>query len=364
MSGAQHAGIGRYVENLALQLLQLPNAHQYYWVLFFYDATQSETMMQILSQHADVQVTVRYIPIRHYSLQEQRQLPKIFHEYHLDLLHVPHFNIPLNYRGKIVITIHDLLWHEYRGAHVTTLPKWKYWLKYWAYRYTVGSAVKKAQAILVPAHTVRETVVKYYPSASEKIVITREGVSESLQQSRLKKDTVATKNLLYVGSLYPHKNIQIVLLSLIELPEYRLQIVGARNIFQDQTRKLVRDLGIDAQVDFLGYLPDKELASLMKKSFSLVQPSLFEGFGLTGVEAMSIGLPVIASDIPILQEIYQDAALFFDPRSTPAFTKNVRQLEQSKVRERMIQLGKVVAKQYNWKQTAEQTLHMYQQILR
>jgi glycosyltransferase involved in cell wall biosynthesis len=363
--GKQHAGIGRYVENLVLQIPEQKHAEQIDWVFFFFDKKQWNQFLEESKYTSFFEkAEVVFAPIRHYSIDEQLHMPAIFSEARLDLLHIPHFNIALSYPGKTVVTIHDLLWHEYQGTSVTTLPAWKYWMKHFAYRFIVSKAVAKAALIFVPAQSVKETVSNYFPKAKSKIVVTPEGIgstflSHTFQHQELPKE----KKLVYVGSLYPHKNIEVVLQSLKQLPEYQLVLVGSRNVFQDQIRDRVKKLQLENQVTFKGYLPDKELIELFHHCFALVQPSLFEGFGLTGVEAMSVGLPVIASDIPVFKEVYKDRAILFDPQSSEDFIKKVKTLENKETYNKHTQFAHSVKKEFSWQHMTTQVISSYQSVL-
>ncbi len=363
LAGKKHAGIGRYIENLIIRLPQLSStqSHQVEWVFFFSDKAQAEEF------EIPENVTSIFVPYRHYSVAEQVFVPRIFARQHLDLLHIPHFNIPLLYKGKIMVTIHDLLWHEYKGNQVTTLPKWQYFMKYKAYLYTTDQAIKRASWILVPAETVKKTVLKYFPFAKSKIEVTTEGIAEPYREALLHDNEVSKaqrkKQLVYVGSLYPHKNVMIAVKALQELPHFTLIIVGTRNVFQEQMKKEIKKLGLEDRVEFKGYLTDEELITLFRESFALVQPSLSEGFGLTGIEAMAAGLPVVASQIPIFQEVYQDAAMYFDPFSSSSFAQAVQNIEfdsWSKITEK----GKKVANHYDWDKTAELTFQSYIRLLK
>lgn len=364
LSGPRHAGIGRYIENLISRLPKV--APDITWVYFVADKAQAVAVASLPN------VEVIHTPIRHYSLAEQRDMPGFYYNAKLDLLHVPHFNIALQYTQPFVITIHDLLWHEYRGTQVTTLTPWKYWFKYLAYRVVATQAVKRAKAILVPAQTIKTTLAKYYPSTSNKIVITPEGVAgDFVTTKKASKQTLAdryhlpsTKTwLIYVGSLYPHKNVSQVLKALKDLPEHHLLLVGARNIFQDESRALAKELGVTSQVSFLGYVPDDDLAVLLQECAFLLQPSLSEGFGLTGVEAMAAGVPVLASDIPIFKEIYGEAAIYFDPHSASSLVKAITTLT-STTRQDLVKKGRAQAGRYSWDTMAEQTLTTYREAVK
>ncbi len=356
LAGLRHAGIGRYIENLVQRLPQV--GQDVTWVYFFHDAKQLQQVMGGVDLPANVEV--KFAPIRHYSFAEQWQWPRVLNQAHLNLLHVPHFNVPLLYRGKLVVTIHDLLWHEYRGQRVTTLSPLWYWIKYWAYRLVATAAIQRATAVLVPAETIKHTLSRHYPSAEAKVVVTKEGIAEAFKTPVSRHPGKKQPELLYVGSLYPHKNIQVVIQALRLLPDYKLVLVGARNVFQDQTRRLARELHVSDRVEFVGYVTDAELRRRYLTATALVQPSLSEGFGLTGVEALAAGAPVLASNIPIFHEIYADAAVYFDPYSPADFVRAVAEVATHQPTS--TQVARLV-KQYSWLAMTKQTLVTYRQAL-
>jgi glycosyltransferase involved in cell wall biosynthesis len=363
LAGKQHAGIGRYIENLVIRLSQFASENE--WVLFFFDQKQADEVLAKISHQQKQNMSVVLTPIRHYSIAEQIQLPRILNNAKLDLLHVPHFNIPLFYKGKMIVTVHDLLWHEYKGVHVTTLPAWQYWVKHQVYKWVVKQAVKRAENILVPAQIIQQTIIKYYPQVKDKITVTPEGIDDAFLKMSGKKVlplSEKNKNLLYVGSLYPHKNIKVVINALKKLSTYKLLIVGTRNVFQDQVRDYTRYHGLDSKVQFLGFVSDQDLVTLYQQSLALVQPSLSEGFGLTGVEAMAVGVPVIASDIPLFHEVYQEGALYFDPHDSDDFIRAVHRLADSN-RVKLIQKGRRIAQGYSWDKMVEQTIRVYSRAM-
>ncbi len=358
LAGPAHAGIGRYIENLVKRVPVL--GPEFDFVLFFYSQKQADQVISNYDQYQNVEI--KLAPIKHYSLAEHFKLPDIFNQAKIDLLHVPHFNAPFFYDRRLVITIHDLLWHEQRGLNVTTLAWWKYWLKYLAYRQVVNHAISLAQIIFVPAQTISQTVNHYYPQSRSKVVVTPEGVDENLLKDSFKPIPKPTKYLLYVGSLYPHKNIDVVLQALALLPEYRLKIVGARSVFQARTKQKITQWQVGARVDLLGFISDQELRKMYQETTALIQPSLSEGFGLTGVEAMACGAPVIASEIPIFQEIYGEAAQYFNPHSAISFVKTLRKLETMN-RQALVKKSLQQAKQYSWDDMAAKTVNVYRQLL-
>src|SRR3989338_4797816 len=194
LSGLKHAGIGRYTQMLVEHLKDLR--------FTIYD-------LRIISPN-----------IRHYTLAEQIKMPIILAKEKPDLVHFPHFNVPLLYNGPFVVTIHDLLWHEQVGTTATTLPAWIYWLKYLAYRLVLRHAVMKSKAIIVPSNWVKKKIVNRFPAVEKKIHVIYEGVAQSFisdGRSAVGNDVLVKYNLqsrqylIYTGSLYPHKNVELIL---------------------------------------------------------------------------------------------------------------------------------------------------------
>jgi len=287
-------------------------------------------------------------------------MPSIFNAAHLDVLHVPHFNIPLLYSGKTVVTIHDLLWHESKGSKNTTLSPLKYAIKYHAYRTIVARAVQHASQILVPATTVKESITSLFPSLDQKkITVTYEGVDANWFTPTLKKSK-REKVLFYTGSLYPHKNVMTVVRALEELPDYSLVISSARSVFVDQFIQEVKGLAMENRVKHVGRLSDADLRQWYAKATALVQPSLSEGFGLTGVEAMAAGIPVIASNLPIFKEIYQEYASFFDPHDPSDLVRVVKSMDNQATD---LAQAQAFVRRYSWDTMAEETLNSYEKAL-
>ena len=162
--------------------------------------------------------------------------------------------------------------------------------------------------------------------------------------------------LIYVGNLYPHKNIP-VLVEAAEILQIDVAIICARSVFADRLPK-------SRLVHFLGQLTDSELKNKLKGAFAFVFPSLIEGFGLPGLEAMSVGCPVIAARASCLPEIYGDAALYFDPHDVNDLVAKIKLLlSDEKLRVTLVSKGKSQAKKYSWRKMAKETWAIYQKVL-
>ncbi len=160
---------------------------------------------------------------------------------------------------------------------------------------------------------------------------------------------------IYVGNAYPHKNLQ----KAIQASPISFAVVSSRSVFS----KKLESLG--GKIKLLGFVPDEKLKELYKNSVAFVYPSLYEGFGLPGLEAMAAGTLVLASDIPVFREIYQDKALYFDPESVDSIKQTMQKaLEMSnKERQRTISEGKIFVQKYSWAKMAKETLGIYKSVI-
>jgi len=407
MIGLENAGIGRYVQNLVSELSKIDKNNDY--VLFvrkdFLTKISSNSQPPRLRQGFSGQAisNIKYVAAeaRHYSLKEQVLMPYLIQKEKIDLMHFPHFNVPVLYFGNYVLTIHDLIKHFSRGRLTTTKNYLFYWLKYLGYLIVFRLAVKRAKKILVPSKAVAVQLRKAYGIPESKVTVAYEGAESKLKDNsqKLKVEEVLEKYkikkpyLLYVGSVYPHKNIPNLIRAVKIINEsaasdqrlavsgqspassnhqspitnhqspVNLVIVCARNIFWERLQKEVKSQKAENLVKMVGFVPDEELKLLYKEAEVFVFPSLSEGFGLPGLEAMAAGVPVLASDIPVFREIYQEAADYFNPIDSQEMAKKIKELLIDKEKQNTLRKeGFKISDKYSWEKMAEQTLKIYQSI--
>ncbi len=373
--GLTHAGIGRYVLNLVVNLLQAESDNHY--VLFGPNQIKLDIPSSLHHKFTLIQTN-----ITHYSLLEQVQLPLLLRKHPVDLMHFPHFNVPLLYSKPFVVTIHDILWHQVRGGEVTTLSGWKYALKYQGYKRVVAHAIGASKKIIVPSNWVKTQLLQEYSQLNQnKIQVIYEGAdhlgvgskeqeaSETNTNSKATFQIPTSKFYLYVGSCYPHKNVSTLIQAMKELKDsgntHKLVIVSSRNVFVNKLEAQVIELGLEGQVIFAGKLSDDVLQSLYRRAIALVHPSLSEGFGLTGLEAMKHGCLVVASSKGSLPEIYGKCAVFLEDPLNPhllAFSM----LEASKSNPLWDELktkAKAHARDFVWEKTALKTEAVYNTLV-
>ncbi len=345
--GIKNTGIGRYIENL------IDNLPGPVTLIVSPEAVNEPKLARFEKQIA------KYHP---YSNLAQFEMFLLLLKIRPDLLHVPHFTIPVLWPGKMVVTIHDLIKHLSRGSETTTRDPIIYWIKYLQYLIIVQIALCRARQIIVPAKYWKDILIKDHHVPGEKISVTYEGVSTEFSNFNPPAGGSNSKYLLYVGNVYPHKNIPVLLSALKQLPDLNLKIVCGRSVFADKTNKLVQDYGLQKRVEFKHLVDDKELAQLYKNAICFVTPSLIEGFGLPGLEAMAAGTPVIAANASCLPEIYEDAAIYFDPHNPQELADKINTMGPL-IRNQMIEKGLQQVSKYSWSEMSRNTWQIYQNVL-
>lgn len=352
LAGSRHAGIGRYESEIISRIIQQQTiaGHDLQWQVW----VAADDPLDWLPKELPGNVSLHRTKVRHYSLDEQITWPLQLASVRSDLLWVPHFNVPMLCPTPWVVTLHDLLWHQERDSRATTLPSWKHRIKHVAYQAIVARAARSAEAILVPSKVVAEDV-RSRLSPRAPITVTAEGLPSAYLAVGLKRSPQKNPKVLYIGSLYPHKNLHVVLQALRVLPEFTLQVVSARSIFVDQLEKQAKQLGVWKQVEVLGFQTDQQVVELAQKATALIQPSLAEGFGLTGLEGMALGVPVVASDLPVFQEVYGEFATYFPRHDAVVLSETLRKIAKHPPTHTRLAAAQTYARRFSWDTTAQKT---------
>jgi glycosyltransferase involved in cell wall biosynthesis len=357
--GTENAGLGRYTKNLIENLVKIDNKNTYFLIL---NSDHFKNIGKLPKNFNKVEFNVR-----HYSVSEQLEMPTILKNLSVDLVHIPHFNIPVLYNEKILCTIHDLTMHKSRGKSATTQGTIKYLFKRIGYRFVFDSAIKRSAKIIVPSNFVRDDLNKYYSGASDKSVVIYEGVDENFVKHKGKDYYSKKDQLIYVGNAYPHKNLKTAIMGLKMFNSkfsrnVKLLIITPRTVFYERLENLIEREKMKEFVRVVNYVDDEVLVELIHQSKAFIYPSLEEGFGLPGLEAMAVGTLLLASDIPIFREIYEDNAVYFNPRDESAVSDSIKHLfEMNKNDYESVQKrAKEFSRRYSWKKMAEETVRVYE----
>jgi len=353
--GLENAGLGRYLINLVDGLSRLDSKDEFIILLRkkYFDSLKLPTnWKKVLAD------------FRHYSLAEQIKVSFLIKKENPDITHFPHFNVPIFFRGKYIVTIHDMLMHKSVGFAATTLPALPYLLKRLGYRIVFDNAVRRSELIITPSEAVKDELVEKYDLDSQKVKVTYEGVDRKIVE---RSDIQIPKPyFVYTGNAYPHKNIQnavkaIKILNKENTRKVFLVISSARNIFTQRVEKMIQNEATTDCVKMLGFVPDEKLGSLFKNSVAFVFPSFSEGFGLPGLEALSSGTLLLASNIKVFKEVYEDNALYFDPDDPYSIAAAMKMSLSISSEDRLnrIKNSQEFVKRYSWDKMAEETLNLY-----
>jgi glycosyltransferase involved in cell wall biosynthesis len=315
---------------------------------------------------------LKIVDIAHYTLAEQLKLPKVLERENCDLWHFLNFNVPVKFKGKYVVTIHDLTLFFYEGRQK------KSFLNKLAYKYIFKSACQNAREIIAVSCATKQDIMQTFKIESKKIKVVHEAaddvkfsqtlkLTDEIAKIKKKYQLANSPVILYVGQWRHHKNLT----GLIEAYELlrqesdaKLVIIGKVDPLFPEVLEAIDKSAFASDIIKTGFVSEEELAAWYKASTVFVFPSFYEGFGLPGLEAMAAGLAVVSSDRTSLPEIYGSAAIYFNP-SDPQDMKNKIQkvIADPVLREKMIADGHKMAQKYSWAKTSQETLEIYNKII-
>jgi glycosyltransferase involved in cell wall biosynthesis len=307
--------------------------------------------------------------LKYYSVREQVELPGILSRHKIDLLHSPHFLLPLVRPCPAVATIHDVIYL----ACPQDLPSRTGRLYY---RAMMHACSRMATRIITDSEHSKTEIVRYLRADPAKIDVIYPGVDPAFHpitdaarhQAVRSKYGIAGDYILCVGIYKPRKNHAGLLraFQLLRQRNQRAQLVVAGPMAEGEAtlRRLARELGIGDDVVFTGFVEDDELRVLYSAARVYVCPSLYEGFGFTVLEAMACGAPVVCSQSTSLPEVGGKAALYFDPHKPEDMaSQSLCVFTDHSLRDSLIEQGRQNVQRFRWADTATQTLAVYRQAL-
>ncbi|KKS93357.1 MAG: Glycosyl transferase group 1 [Parcubacteria group bacterium GW2011_GWA2_43_13] len=369
--GTYGRGIGQYLKHLIAELERLDAENEY----TVFVSKQGWREYQPTNPHFHKKM----VDIRLYTLKEQLLLPWIIFRKHIDLMHFPHFTVPLFTKQPFVMTIHDMIIHKFPTEYATHHSHAMYRLKLWGYRLTLARAIKRARHIIAVSNHTRDDILSYYPHAQKKCSVIHEGVAQvnpvaqEVQHAYLNRlHLVSHHYLFYIGAAYPHKNLSAMIQGYMmacdtdpTIATYPFIIAGRQDVFHSQLEQLVCTTypDIHSRIQWIGEITDEERSILYANATFFMYITCYEGFGLPVLEAMSHGTPVLISDRGSLQEIAEDAAVRVSPDHPKDIAHTiVRCLSHPDVLSEYARRGIHRATQFSWRTTGQQTIECYQQI--
>lgn len=284
----------------------------------------------------------------------------------IDIFFAPAHYAPRFSPVPYVVTIHDLSFFYYPDEFLK-IDLFK--LKDWTQR-----SVKNAKKIIAVSKNTKKDVLKFYQTPESKVNVVYNGFEKpsspntNTVKSVLEKFNLKTKKyILYVGTLQPRKNITTLIKAFSKVsetePDWKLVLVGKKGWLYQNIYEEVNRLNLANKVLFTDYIPDEEVAALYTQAFCFVLPSLYEGFGIPILEAMSYSCPVITSFTSSLPEIGGEACLYLDPDSVQDLIEEIQKLKDENVRNEYVKRGKERIKHFSWEKCARETLSVIQKAI-
>lgn len=294
---------------------------------------------------------------------EQIALPVKIYREKLDLLHIPAFCPPIIRNCKLIVTLHDLIGIRFPENNLSPISRF-YWGKY------LPQIAKMADMIITDSECSKKDIIELLklPEGKVKVIYLAAGKEfkpindeEKLKNVRIKYRIGDYPYVLYVGNIEPRKNLihLVNVWSNLLLP-HKLIIVGAETKFSKVLINVIKEKNLGSKVILTGYVTINDLVLLYNGASLFVYPSLYEGFGLPVLEAMSCGIPVVVSNIPSLQEVVGEAALTVDSTDVEALMETIKKvLTDAILWRRLSEKVLIQAKKFSWEKTAKETLQVY-----
>lgn len=374
--GKKRTGDEMVFFHLTKEVLKLDKENQY---LLLTDETEAEKIKMLSARLECIDqknAKIISLPSKNRFIWNFSTLPKYLFQNKIDVFHTQYI-LPLfaQLRTKIVVHIHDVSFRAY--------PELIGWPDRLFLSLLIPRSLQKATLIITPSQFTKDEIVKYYNVGAEKIIVIPNAIGEEFlenieinqtdRQALKEKYNLPEKFILYVGTLQPRKNIPFLIESFAKLQKHlrdsntdaaniKLVLVGNRLGHHTDKRidEIIAEKNLKNDVVFPGFIDQKDLPSVCRLAHIFVFPSLYEGFGIPLLEAMSQNVPIAASDIPSLRETAEGAAVYFNPTNIANCEEKLYTLSvDQKQREEVIKRGKERIIFFSWQESAKFLLKAY-----
>jgi glycosyltransferase involved in cell wall biosynthesis len=303
-------------------------------------------------------------PYKEFTFQEQIGLLAQLNSLKPDLVHFGMTQQPVRYKGKTVTTIHDLITVRFTNPAKQALV---FKFKQQIYKWVVKKVARTSNKIITPTNFVKEDLATFAGINPDKIIVTYESADAISDAPEPMQQLEDKPFIMYLGRPTPHKNLERLIQAFMQLkgqhPDLQLVLAGKLDANYRAIQQKVEREQI-ANIIFTGFVTEGQLRWLYEHCRAYIFPSLSEGFGLPGLEAMVHGAPVVSSNASCLPEVYGDAAHYFDPLDSQVMADAINEvLTDKQLRQQLITRGRAQAAKYSWERMAKQTLDIYRSII-
>jgi len=347
---------GRYVDSMIEHLARLDTPHQF---VLLAKPKRVDYLKSIAPAY-----TIVDTPYREFSLGEQIGFKKQIESLKPDLVHFPMVQQPAFYSGRVVTTMQDLTTIRFRNPAKNPVV---FWCKQQVYKWLNKRVAHKSAHIIAISEFVKRDVADYCRVPLSKITVTLESSVDLPPGTEPFGPLVGKPYLMYVGRPTPHKNLERLIeahhLLREKYPDLLLALVGKKDANYALHEKATLAKGYEGVV-FTDFVSDAQLRWLFENCRAYCFPSLSEGFGLPGLEAMRHDAPVVASTATSLPEVLGGGAVYFDPLDVQDMADKIDSvISDEAVRQKLIAAGHEQVKKFSWERMAHQTLDVYSQAL-
>lgn len=319
-------GVGVYIRNLLFYLQQISQPSNQFEYYIYVLAEDSE---KISFDHPHFHMKI--VSERWHTIHEQTTFLYRLYQDNLDLMHFTYFSYPIGYKRPFIATVHDLTPLLFKTGKASTKSKIWYQLKYLAFKKVLTTQIHRAKLLITPTEFVKQQIDELFGlSVAAKTHAIYEGVDHVLAATAPNlalKQQFTQPFFVYIGNFYPHKNVERLVEAFVQAKSaFQLVLVGPQNYFSDKLKQLIIKLNALNKIIFYHNASTADLVFFYKNALALVNPSISEGFGLPIVEAVYFNTPVIASNIPVFQELLKEDYISFDPYTINSITHAFKQI--------------------------------------
>lgn len=350
-------GVGTYLRNFIHELSLNPIKN---FTFYIYVLPSDEAKLFPLPSN----FIIRKAPYLWHSFSEQFAFLKMLNDDNLDLMHFTYFGYPVLYRRKFIATVHDLTPLLFKTGKASTKNPLIYGIKHFFFKYILRSQIENAVSIITPTETVKNQIVRMYGShMKDKIVPLHEGIGYELIQTKENeslKSRYQNPFFIYVGNFYPHKNIKRLIEAFARVnTKSQLLLIGPKDHFSISVSQDIEQFKMKDRIIIVDDATTADLVFFYKHATALIHPSQSEGFGLPIIEAAYFNLPIIASNIPVFQELLKGRYVSFNPHDTADIQDKIEGFISHPVKQ---DYGSILT-QYSFKTMAQNTVSLYLQAL-
>ena len=349
---------GRYIERLLeyLQTVDTDQRHRYIVLLAPKDMDTWAPRSKRFTK-----VACRY---KEFTFAEQLLMAVQLYRLRADLVHFGMIQQPILYLKKTVTTAHDITNVRFGNPAKNRLI---FAIKRWIYIRVIHIVVFKSKRIITPTQYIKDDIARFTNANSRKFTVTLEA-SDPIPDKPVEMPELVDKQfIMYVGRPTPHKNLERLIDAFALLqetyPDLQLVLAGRKDANYRRIVRMVKKRDLQ-HVVFTDFVTDGQLRWLYEHCAAYIFPSLSEGFGLPGLEAMNHGAPVVSSNATSLPEVHGEAAHYFDPLDVEDMARAIKDvLSKDELRRELIKKGRKQVAKYSWERMARQTLDVYNEVL-